>query len=94
MEATFPVCGRGRSDLGLGDGIGGGGRLVGLVDGFGGERERIGMGRKRGDALGEAGLEERVGGGGGGRLGDLRSEEEEEDLRWPEGWWSSSRSSA
>jgi len=95
MEATFPVCGRGSSGLGLGDeGIGGGGRLVGLADGFGGERERIGVGRKRGDALGEAGLEERVGGGGGGRLEDLRSDEEEEDLRWPGGGWSSSRSSA
>lgn len=92
MEATFPVCGRGRFDLGLGDGgIGGGGRLVGLVERFGGERERIGMGCERGDELGEVGLEERAGGGGGGRL---RSEEEEEDLRWPAGWWSSSRSSA
>ena len=49
------------------------------MDGLGGEE--IGTGRKRGDALGEAGLEVRVGGGGGGRLGDLRSDEEEEDLR-------------
>lgn len=81
MEATFPACGRGKSDLGLGDGgIGGGGRLVGLVDEL--EREGVGMVRKRGDALGEVGLEERVGGGGGGgRLGDLRSDEEEADLR-------------
>ena len=74
MEATFPACGRGKSDLGMGDeGIGGGGRLVGLVDGLG--REEAGRGPKRGDALGEAGLDERVGGGGGGRLGDLRSDE-------------------
>jgi len=68
------------SDLETGDGgIGGGGRLVGLVDELG--SEEIGMERKRGDALGEAGLEERVGGGGGGRLEDLRSDEEEADLR-------------
>lgn len=65
----------------MGDGgIGGGGRLVGLVEGPG--RGEIGMGRKWGDALGEAGFIERVGGGGGGgRLEDLRSEEEEADLR-------------
>lgn len=75
MEATFPACGRGKSGLEMGEGgIGGGGRLVGLVDGLG--REEIGRGPKRGDALGEAGLEERVGGGGGGRLGDLTSNEE------------------
>jgi hypothetical protein len=79
MEVTFPVCGRG-SGLGMGDeGIGGGGRLIGLVDGLG--REEIGTGRKWGEALGEVGLMERVGGGGGGRLGDLRSEEEDADLR-------------
>ena len=54
--------------------------MVGLVDRLG--REEGGMGRKQGDALGEAGLEERVGGGGGGgRLGVLRSDEEEEDRR-------------
>ena len=75
MEVTFPSCGRGKSDLGVGDGgIGGGGRFVGLADGLGGEE--VGTGQKRGDALGEAGLEERVGGGGGGRLEDLRSDEE------------------
>jgi len=80
MEATPPACGRGKSDLGMGDGgIGGGGRLAGLVDGLG--RGDVGIERKRGDALGEAGLEERVGGGGGGRLEDLRSDEEEADLR-------------
>jgi len=81
MEATFPACGRGRSDLVMGDGgIGGGGRLVGLVDWLG--REDIVTGYKRGDALGEAGLEERVGGGGGGgRLENRRSDEEEDDLR-------------
>lgn len=80
-EAIFLTCGRGRSNLMLGDGgIGGGGRLVGLVDELG--REGIGTGRKRGDALGEAGLEGRVGGGGGGgRLEDLRSDEEEADRR-------------
>lgn len=75
MKATFPVCGRGKSDFEMGDGgIGGGGRLVGLVDGLG--REEIGTGRKRGDALGETGFEERVGGGGGGRLEGLSSDEE------------------
>ena len=81
MEAAFPTCGRGRSDLGTGDGgIGGGGRLVGLAVELG--REEVGRGRKRGDALGEAGLEERVGGGGGGgRLEDLRSDDDEADLR-------------
>lgn len=80
MEVTFPVCGRGKSDLWMGDGgIGGGGRLVGLVDRLG--REEIGIGRRWGDALGEAGFEGRFGGGGGGRLEDLRSDEEEADLR-------------
>ena len=75
MKAGFPVWGRGRSDLGMGDeGIGGGGRLVGLVDGLG--RDGIGTGYKRGDALGETGLEGRVGRGGGGRLESLSSDEE------------------
>ena len=64
----------------MGDGgIGVGGRLVGLLEGLG--REEIGMGRKWGDGLGEADFVEWVGGGGGGRLEDLRSEEEEADLR-------------
>ena len=77
MGATLPACGRGKSDFGMGEGgIGGGGRLIGLVDGLG--REEVERGSKRGDALGEAGLEERVGGGGGGRLEDLRSDEEED----------------
>lgn len=61
------------------EGIGGGGRLVGLVDGLG--REEIGTVRKCGDVFGEAGLAKRVGGGGGGRLEYLRSKEEEADLR-------------
>ena len=59
-------------------GSGGGGRLIGLVDGLG--REEIERRPKRGDGLEEAGLKWRVGGGGGGRLGDLRSDEEA-DLR-------------
>ena len=69
MEATFPARGRGKC---------GGGRLDGLADGL--EREGIGIGRRWGDGVREAGLEERVGGGEGGRLGDTRSDEEE-DLR-------------
>lgn len=74
MEATLPGSGRGKSGLRTGDGgIGGGGRLIGLADGFG--REGVWTGCKRGDALGEAVLEERIGGGGGGRLEDLGSDE-------------------
>lgn len=82
MEAILPICGRGKSDLLMGEeGIGGGGRFVGLMDGLG--RGEIGTERKLGDALGDAGFIERFGGGGGGgRLEDLRSEEDEADLRW------------
>lgn len=80
MEAKFPVCGRIRSDLWMGDeGIGGGGRLTGLANELG--REEIGTGRRWGDEFGEVGFVGRMGGGGGGRLEDLRSEEEEADLR-------------
>ena len=49
--------------------------MEGLADGL--EREGIGIGRRRGDGIREAGLEERVGGGGGGRLRRLRSDEED-----------------
>ena len=71
--------GRGKSGFEMEEGnIGGGGRLIELVDGF--RREEVERGPKRGDALGEAGLEERVGGGGRGRSGDLRSDKEV-DLR-------------
>lgn len=72
------------------EGIGGGGRLVGLMEGLG--RDDIETGRKWGDVFGEAGFVERVrgGGGGGGRLEDLRSEEEEADLGRAAGCCSSS----
>jgi hypothetical protein len=54
---------------------------LGWTGGWVGKRGSWKGNAKRGDALGETGLEERVGGGGGGRLGDLRSDEEEADLR-------------